>query len=377
MLPRGEPTPLTLLLAERIRSHGLITFAEFMEACLYHPLYGYYTKADQHSRRDYFTSVDASPLFGRLLARQFHEMWCLLERPDAFLLVEAGAGTGCLAKQILDCVAAGWPDFYEALRFVAVERSASRRALQSETLDAHIERAKFRSQEEMLGEIPCGCIFSNELIDAMPVHRVIRERIDLREMYVGVSKDGLCDERGPLSSSALEGYFAGQQISLQQEQQAEVNLAACRWIAEAGENLKRGFVLTIDYGHEACELYDEHHSRGTLLAYERHRASEDFFRAPGQQDLTAHVNFSALDTYGQKSGLLRTGFTSQCNFLLALARHGDFKDLQSEEMSEAEKTKRRLLFKTLINPEGMGETFQVLIQHKGIAQHGLAGLEPL
>lgn len=377
MLPRDQPTPLRLLLAERIRSRGPITFAEFMEACLYHPLYGYYTKADQHPRRDYFTSVDASPLFGRLLARQFHEMWCLLERPEVFLLVEAGAGTGCLAKQILDRVAAGWPDFYQALRFVAVERSASRRALQSETLDTHIQRAKFRSQEEMAGEIPCGCIFSNELIDAMPVHRVIRERIDLREMYVGVSKDGLGDELGPLSSTALQEYFAGQQIRLQQEQQAEVNLAACRWIAEAGEKLKRGFVLTIDYGHEACELYDEHHSRGTLLAYERHRATEDFFRAPGEQDLTAHVNFSALDAYGQKSGLLRTGFTSQCNFLLALARHGDFKDLQSQEMSEAEKTKRRLLFKTLINPEGMGETFQVLIQHKGIAQHSLAGLEPL
>src|SRR3984893_11437786 len=128
MASRSEPTPLALLLAERIRSDGPITFAEYMDACLYHPLHGYYTKAEQHPRRDYFTSVDASPLFGRLLARQFHEMWCLLERPEVFLLVEAGAGKGCLATQVLDRGAAGWPDFYQALRFVAVERSASRRA---------------------------------------------------------------------------------------------------------------------------------------------------------------------------------------------------------------------------------------------------------
>jgi SAM-dependent MidA family methyltransferase len=377
MVARSEPTPLAPLLAEQIRSHGPITFAEYMEACLYHPLHGYYTKPEQHPRRDYFTSVDASPLFGRLLARQFYEMWHLLGCSESFWLVECGAGSGHLAKQILDCTAASWPDFYQALRFVAVERSASRRALQSRNLDAHIQSAKFASEQELSVEIPSGCIFSNELIDAMPVHRVIRERNDLREIYVGLGKTGLCDELGPLSSSRLEEYFSEQRISLQEEQQAEVNLAACRWIAEAGEKLKRGFVITIDYGHEACELYNERHLRGTLLAYERHRTTENVYRAPGDQDLTAHVNFSALDIYGLTSGLSRTGFTSQCNFLLALARDGYFADLQSDDRTEAEQTQRRLLFKTLINPEGMGETFQILIQHKGIARPNLAGLEPL
>jgi SAM-dependent MidA family methyltransferase len=377
MASRSEPTPLAPLLAEQIRSHGPITFAEYMEACLYHPLHGYYTKPEQHPKRDYFTSVEASPLFGRLLARQFHEMWHLLGRPDSFWLVEVGAGPGHLAKQILDCAAASWPDFYEALRFIAVERSASRRALQSKALGTHIQGAKFVSQQALPDEIPSGCIFSNELIDAMPVHRVIREGNNLREIYVGLAKNGRCDELGDLSSDALEEYFSGQGISLQEEQQAEVNLAACRWIVEAGEKLKRGFVITIDYGREARELYDERHMRGTLLAYERHRATENVYRAPGEQDLTAHVNFSALDIYGQKSGLVRTGFVSQCNFLLALARHGDFADLQSDELSAAEQTQRRLLFKTLINPEGMGETFQVLIQHKGISPPSLAGLEPL
>jgi SAM-dependent MidA family methyltransferase len=377
MASRSEPTPLALILAERIRSHGPITFAEYMEACLYRPVHGYYTKAEQEPRRDYFTSVDASPLFGRLLARQFQEMWCAVRRPDAFWLVEAGAGTGQLAKQILDFAAETWPDFYEALRFLAVERSAARRTSQSKSMEAHIARGKFASQKELRDEIACGCIFSNELIDAMPVHRVMREGNELREMYVGLGENGLCDEIGPLSSNALDEYFSEQQIALLDEQPAEVNLAASRWIEEAGKELKRGFILTIDYGHEAKELYDERHMRGTLLAYERHRAGEDWFRAPGNQDLTAHVNFSALDLYGRRSGLVRAGFTSQSNFLLALARHGNFEDLQSDDMSEAERTQRRLLFKTLINPEGMGETFQVLVQHKGIEPVNLAGLQPL
>jgi SAM-dependent MidA family methyltransferase len=377
MASRSEPTPLALILAEYICSHGPITFAEYMEACLYHPVHGYYTKAEQEPRRDYFTSVDASPLFGRLLARQFQEMWCTVGRPDAFWLVEAGGGTGQLGKQILDFAAEAWPDFYEALRFLAVERSAARRTLQSKSMGTHIARGKFASQEELRDEITCGCIFSNELIDAMPVHRVMREGNELREMYVGLGKYGLCDEMGPLSSNALDVYFSEQQIALLDEQQAEVSLAACPWIEEAGRKLKRGFILTIDYGHEAKELYDERHMRGTLLAYERHRASEDWFRAPGKQDLTAHVNFTALDLYGQRSGLVRTGFTSQSNFLLALARHGNFADLQSDEMNEAEQTQRRLLFKTLINPEGMGETFQVLVQRKGTDPVNLAGLQPL
>ena len=377
MVSRSEPTALALILAEQIRSQGPITFAEYMEACLYHPVHGYYTKAEQRPRRDYFTSVDASPLFGRLLARQFQEMWCVTGRPDCFYLVEVGAGTGQLAKQILDLAAETWPDFYEAMRFIAVERSAARRAAQSRSMEAHIARGKFSSREELPDEITCGCIFSNELLDAMPVHRVIREGNELREMYVALGENGFYDEMRPPSSTELGKYLSEQNVHLHEGQQAEVNLAACRWIEEAASKLERGFVVTIDYGHEARELYDQRHMRGTLLAYERHRAGEDWFRAPGEQDLTAHVNFSALDFYGKESGLVRTGFTSQSNFLLSLTRHGNFADLHSEDMSEAEQTQRRLLLKTLINPEGMGETFQVLIQHKGIDPGNLAGLQAL
>jgi SAM-dependent MidA family methyltransferase len=377
MQRRSEPTPLAAILSERIRSHGPITFAEYMEACLYHAEYGYYAKADQRPRQDYFTSVDARPLFGRLLARQLHEMWMQLGSPTAFSLIEAGAGTGELAGQILDFAAVEWSDFYEALHYVGVERSGSRRVAQAKILTTHVARGRASSAADMPGEISCGCIFSNELLDAMPVHRVTQENQELREVCVSVGDVGFCEQAGPLSTPELGRYFEEQGVALSDEQHAEVCLETTKWIEAAGRSLHRGFVLTIDYGREARELYDERHMRGTLLAYEKHRASEDYFRAPGQQDLTAHVNFSAVDLWGQRTGLRRTGFSSQTNFLLALARLSNFEDLQSEHMDQNQQARARLLFKTLINPEGMGETFQVLIQHKGIDAPKLSGFEPL
>jgi SAM-dependent MidA family methyltransferase len=372
----SDRTPLATTLTEHIRAWGPITFAKYMVACLYDPQHGYYTRAEQLPRRDYFTSVDASPVFGRLLARQFQEMWVELGRPAEFMLVEPGAGAGALAAQILDFAAESCPEFYGALQYVAVERSAARRAA-APALAPHLAAKHFAMVSDMPAQIPYGCIFSNEFFDALPVHRLVREGNELREIYVGSDANGLCEQFGALSSPALAEYLTEQGIALQEGQLAEINLEACAWIAEMGAHLGRGFVLTIDYGHEAEELYNHLHMRGTLLAYEKHRASENFFRAPGQQDLTAHVNFTALDHYGTRAGLQRTGFTSQSNFLLSLARHSDFADLQSPTMNESQQTRARLLFKTLIYPEGMGETFQILIQHKGIAQPHLSGLDPL
>jgi SAM-dependent MidA family methyltransferase len=376
----ADPTPLAASLAEHIRAWGPITFAKYMDACLYDPQHGYYTRAEQLPRRDYFTSVDASPIFGRLLARQFQEIWVQLEKPAEFLLVELGAGSGTLASQILDFSEDSFPEFYSALRFVAVERSAARRAAATAAagpLAKHLAAARFAAASDMPAQVPCGCIFSNEFFDALPVHRLVREGNDLRELYVGLGANGFCEQFGALSSPALAEYLTEQGITLQEGQLAEINLEACAWIKEVGARLARGFVLTVDYGHPAEELYDHRHMRGTLLAYEKHRASENFFRAPGEQDLTAHVNFSALASHGRQAGLQRTGLTSQSNFLLSLARHSDFADLQSPTMSESQQTRARLLFKTLVYPEGMGETFQVLMQHKGLDYPHLSGLDPL
>jgi SAM-dependent MidA family methyltransferase len=372
-----QSTPLAEILAERIRSHGPISFAEYMEACLYHPELGYYMRPDPMPRRDYFTSVDVSPIFGRLLAIQFHQMWELLGRPNPFLLVEAGAGTGALAKQILDFAAASLGDFYAAMQYFAVERTPARREKQENLLASHFMRERFTSASELPAAIPCGVIFSNELLDALAVHRVVKGKGILREIYVALGHEGFREEAGPLSITAIAEYFKEQEIELHESQQAEAGLAACNWVVEAGRKLRRGFLVTIDYGHEGRELYDERHMRGTLLAYDQHRASEEFYRAPGEQDLTAHVNFTALDWWGRCAGLERAGLVSQTNFLLSLARREQMSALEAPGETEEARLRARLQFKMLIHPEGMGETFQVFIQHKGIESPRLAGLEPV
>jgi len=223
-----------------------------------------------------------------------------------------------------------------------------------------------RSAAEMPRQIPAGCIFSNELLDALPVHRVVMREHGLQEVLVGCEYGKLVDVIAPLSTCAINEYFATQEISLHEGQHAEAGLEACDWIAEVGRRIERGFVLTIDYGHHAPELFDERHMRGTLLAYKGHRVSEDFYASPGEQDLTAHVNFTALETWGQRSGLQTVEFTSQTAFLLALGEANEFADLYDPGQSVPEQVCSRLQLKTLIHPEGMGERFQVLVQRKGM-----------
>jgi SAM-dependent MidA family methyltransferase len=367
-------TPLAELLAERIRRYGPITFADYMRECLYHPVHGYYSKAESTRFADYYTSVDLHPIFGRLLARQFAEMWESLGRPERFALVEAGAGVGRLASHILDFSAAKLPDFYSALRYVAVERSASRREQAAIRLKEHTDAGHFSASIEIPVHIPQGCLFSNELIDALPVHRVIMDSGGLKEIFVGFNEGHFVDFAAPLSTCAINEYFATQGITLHKGQHAEAGLEACDWIREVGRRLERGYVLTIDYGHRAAELFDEHHMRGTLLAYQNHRVSEDFYAAPGEQDLTAHMNFTALETWGKRSGLETVGCTSQTAFLLALGQGNEFADLYAEGETETERVRSRLQLKTLIYPEGMGERFQVLFQQKGASGAQLTGL---
>jgi len=367
-------TPLAALLAERIRRFGPITFAEYMRECLYHPAYGYYSQPESRRFADYYTSVDVHPIFGRLLARQFAEMWEQLERPPEFQLTEAAAGTGRLAGHILDFAQAKLPEFYEALQYVAVERSPARCRQLSERLGAHMGRGRCRTSIEMPAKINLGCIFSNELLDALPVHRDVQENGELREIFVTSDGTTFSEVRLPLSTCAITEYFAAQGIALVEGQQAEAGLEACDWIIEIGRRLERGFVVTVDYGHEAADLFDAHHMAGTVLAYANHRASEDFYAVPGQQDLTAHVNFTALRQWGQRSGLATLGLVSQTAFLLALGQGNEFADLYDHGMNEIERVRAKLHLKTLIFPEGMGERFQILVQQKGIAYAKLTGL---
>ena len=365
---------LTEILASRIRAGGPIPFAEFMRECLYHPLHGYYSRTSTRRFGDYYTSVDVHPIFGRLLARQFAEMWGLLGSPRPFWVVESGAGVGRLAGHILDFAAAVLPEFYDAMAYVAVERSSARRAEHATRLAPHLAAGRVSSAGELPEAISAGCIFSNEMVDALSCHRVVVEHGILREMFVGLDGSGeFVEVSNEPSSPAIDQYFQEQGIALDEGQQAEVCFEACDWMERAGRSLQRGFVLTIDYGHEARALYDEHHNRGTLLAYRDHVVSERLLEVPGEQDLTAHVNFTALDLWGRRAGLVHTGLVTQSQFLVALGRGNEFADLYDPGQTEMEKLRARLLLKNLIHPEGMGEKFQVLGQHKGIEAPRLTG----
>jgi len=371
-----SPSPLHRKLIERIREGGPITFAAYMDACLYDPEFGYYSGEIDRRRADYYTSVDISPVFGRLLARQLEEMWRALDRPGQFTIVEGGAAAGALARHVLDFAEERLPEFYSALHYFAVDISPSRRGVAQAALARHSPAGRASISVE-IPSFDCGCIFSNELVDALPVHRVVMTAEGLREIFVDADGARFVERELAPPSAEIPEFFARQDVALRLGQQAECGLAACRWIEDAGGRLARGFVLTVDYGHEAPELFDERHMDGSLLAYSRHRVSEDFYRAPGEQDLTSHVNFTALDIWGRAAGLERLGLVSQTRFLLGLAGSNNFADLEFDGCSEMEKTRARLSFQNLVNPEGVGERFRVLIQGKGVGKVTLSGLGEL
>ena len=367
---------LSCELEARIRDGGPISFVEYMEACLYHPEYGYYTRSGGGESRDYYTSGDVHPIFARLLARQIEEMWRFAGRPADFQIVELGAGGGKLALELLNFAGERLPEFYERISYSTVERSTVRRNTQKEILAGHTDRGRVEFSEQIPSQIKTGCVISNEFFDALPAHRVVMERGKLREIFVAWDDGDFREVRREPSSSEIADYFLNRGIELREGQQAEVNLAAPQWIAQIGKKLRNGFVVTIDYGHDARELYNERHMRGTLLAYRQHRASEDYYEAPGEQDLTAHVNFTDLERSGTAVGLHTLGRVSQAQFLLALGRANEFADLYDADSGETDQIRARLKLKTLVHPEGMGETFSVLIQSKGVTSVNLTGLQP-
>jgi len=368
-------TPLTDILVKRIERQGPLTFAAFMEACLYHPEHGYYTRrVPAQGRRDYVTSPEVGPLFGRLLAWQLREMWELLGRPSRFDLVECGAGRGQLAAHILDTVHATALDLAAALRVTLVEVSPGLREQANAALAKYRERAQV---DERLPAGIAGCLLSNELLDALPVHRVVKRQEGVREIYVGARNGQLMEIERELSSPALARYLERYGAPLREGQHAEINLAALGWLAQVAAALERGFLLTIDYGYRARELYGPGHPRGTLLAYREHRTSDDWLAGPGEQDLTAQVNFTALEERGRELGLVTLGLVPQARFVLALARASGLVERLEREADTPEARATRNQLKQLVHPEGMGEAFKVLVQAKGMAGAALSGLQPL
>jgi SAM-dependent MidA family methyltransferase len=391
-----------LVIDDLVRERGPMTVAAFMDLALYDAEFGYYARAAQRSGRagDFFTSVDVGAIFGELLEIQVAEMASLLEsdappearspkpeaqspKPEAhFDLVEAGAGNGRLSADILRAARRRHPHHYDGARLHLVEASPEARAAQRTVLGDVADRLvdssdRFPSAVE-------GVVVANELVDALPVHQVVMGADGLNEMYVTYD-DGLVLVEGPASTPELQRYLDRLGVSLEPGWRVEINLRAVEWIRDVARRLRRGFVIVIDYGHEARELYSITHSAGTLTAFARHTMAGPADTAgerrpawlldPGERDLTAHVDFTSLRASAEAEGLTTLGFLDQTYFLLGLvAARDSSQNLENPaNLGSPANLKQNLALRTLLMPGGLGSTHKVLILGKGVGTPSLAG----
>ncbi|HSD15019.1 MAG TPA: SAM-dependent methyltransferase [Flavobacterium sp.] len=357
---------LSDIIQARIQKKGPISFHDFMEMSLYYPKLGYYTSAGEKIgiEGDYYTSPNLTPLFGTMIARQLIEMWEATGK-EQFTVVEYGAGTGKLCHDILDYLKKN-PDFYNKLNYFIIEKSPAMREKERDFLHENVMWCK---NIEDIPEIT-GCVLSNELVDNFAVHKVVMDD-ELMEVYVGY-ENGFYEVLRP-ASKELKKYLNELDVALPKGFQTEINLQATQWITKIARSIKKGYVITIDYGYTSAELYKPERQAGTLLCYTKHSLNEHPYENIGYQDITSHVNFSALCYWGLKSRLECCGLTSQANFLLAL----DFKKYLRESLEPKEdliKTieKEALLTQSLILDLGM--KLKVLIQKKGAVKSNLQGL---
>jgi SAM-dependent MidA family methyltransferase len=358
-------------LVDTIRRHGPLTVAAFMERALYDPARGYYTTASCRSGRagDFYTSVDAGPLYGALVATLVERGAAALASGDGrdapFDLVEAGAGSGRLARDVLDALAARHPLMYRRVRLHLVERSQAARDAQRVTLGPHALRLV--SSGDALPRAVHGLVFANELLDAMPVHRVVVTMAGLREVVVDVDGDRLVTRTVPLSTPRLATYFDDLGFRPPVGAMADVSLAAIEWMAGAARSLACGVLAVVDYGHEAARLFDERHADGTLVGYWRHLADAPFggvdatrprwLERPGEQDLTAHVDFTSVRRAATSAGLEPIATLDQARFLLALG----VGDELAAAGTDVAATRRRLAARTLVHPSGLGGSHHALV----------------
>jgi len=378
---RREENLKTFILSQ-IEERGPVPFSQFMEWCLYHPSRGYYSSERTRIGKegDYYTSVCVHALFGHLIAKQLVQMSGILGG-ETFDVIEMGGERGFLCGDIFDWSQRNAPSFYRCLRFYLIERTPHALKEQRERLAKWEKEGKVSwhpLEDFEAGEGRWeGCFLSNELIDAFPVHRITLDHGRIRESYITQQKGGLVEQWGEPSDPRIEGYLQSMKIMLREGQKAEVNLKALDWMKAVERSLKRGFVLTIDYGYLAEELYAPHRREGTLLCYHHHQTSERFLECLGEQDITSHVNFTGLIRRGEEVGLRFTGLVPQYQFLFGLGLLQEMESL-GRRLSELEGLNLRLTLKHLIEPEaGMGEVFKVLVQHKGVENPRLDGLREL
>lgn len=354
-------------LRARIQSEGPITFHDFMAAALYDDEAGYYCReAERWGRQgDYWTSPERSILFAATFANYFARLFHKLGSPETWVVLEAGAGQGKFAEGVLDTLRLRSPDVFKATRYVIDELSPSSRALAAERLASFGSQVEFARMAE-LKDIPIGVIFSNELLDSFPVHRVTLCGGKLAEFFVKTTgKGGFEWSLQQPSTPELDNYLAGMPVSLAEGQIAEVNLELRKWIETAAKLLGRGYLVTVDYGATADEMLSASaRPAGTLRSFSRQQFVEDLLATPGEQDITSSVNWSDVIRIGANLNLQMLAFERQDRFLM---NEGLLEELElrvSESADEAEKLRLRTGSRELILPDGMAASFQVLVQEK-------------
>ncbi|WP_126146583.1 class I SAM-dependent methyltransferase [Synechococcus elongatus] len=345
-----------------------LTMAQFMSWALYDPESGYYSSRTGQfgDRGDFVTSPSLSADFAELLAVQAAEFWQVLGRPDRFVWVEMGAGAGQFAADFLAAIAG--TELEATLHYRIIERSPQLRRQQQERLEPWRDRVDWWTWEDWATQPTVGVAFSNELVDALPVHRIQWQGGEWQEIYVTENAGVLQEVLGPLSSPDLVDVFADLGLAaaiarLPEGYRTEVHPAAKQWLAQVVQGLQRGYLLTIDYGYSGDRYYAAGRTDGTLQAYWQQRFHNDLYARPGQQDLTAHVNFSALEVWGEALGLKRLAFTEQALFLMALGL-GDRLMALSQPQSGSDLSqllRRREVLHRLLDPTALGN-FGVLLQ---------------
>jgi SAM-dependent MidA family methyltransferase len=371
----------------KIGESGPMPFSRYMQICLYDPSHGYYSaNAEQFGKAgDFYTSSDVHAVFGRLLARQFDEIWQTLDRPPQIEILELGPGRGLFARDVLDWSTKKFPGLFAALTYTLQESSTALRVKLQETLRAHVATGKVRVAADafvrpaeqgstradihrtLAPTVPL-IVFANEFFDALPVEILSKHG----KLHIALENNRLHETWLPPLAEELE-LIDRYGVHPEAGERIEVPILAQEWIRQIATSITRGLLLIIDYGYTRNEQLAGR-SRGTLMAYRRHSASPDPYQAPGEQDLTAHVNFTALASGCAEAGMRVEQLRTQAQFLMGIGEKNQFADAFEECRMPQERAKVALQLKHLVTPVGMGETFKVLIASRTIDPEKIAGL---
>jgi SAM-dependent MidA family methyltransferase len=360
---------LIQIIKDRIRMSGPITFAKFMQLALYHQGYGYYSSDRTRIGKegDYYTSPCVHPAFGEIIGRFIYKVYKTLDIQE-FTIVEMGAGKGYLALDVLDSIKRDQPEFYSNLNYLMVEISPTLVEEEKSILKDHMRKIKFlNSISEIEDEEVAGVFISNELLDSFPFHRLKYIKDNFQEIYVGLRNDQFTEILDSLSTIELKNYIDRYDIEFREGQEVEINLNAGKWLSDVSRVITRGFVLTIDYGFLAPELFNPTRMTGTSKCLYKHSANDDPLTHIGEQDITAHVDFSNLIRVGESVGLNTFKYITQGQFLIDWGILDIVERYSSKDKSSKTSEQKHILaIKNLFLPELMGDKFKVLIQEKNL-----------